>query len=83
MGFTGLRKSHKGQPVKEVFELFKQRVCAPVIQATAYASSLRRRLINMAAKIVRHGGWVILKVPRAVYEHLNFERLWQDTAAAG
>jgi hypothetical protein len=37
----------------------------------------------MAAKIVRHGGRVILKVPRAVYEHLNFERLWQNTAAAG
>jgi hypothetical protein len=39
-------------------------------------------LIDMAAKIVRHGGRVILKVPRAVYEHLNFERLWQNTAAA-
>jgi len=66
-----------------LFELFKQRVCAPVIPVTAYASSLRRRLIDMAAKIVRHGGRVILKVPRAVYEHLNFERLWQNTAAAG
>jgi hypothetical protein len=64
-----------------LFELFKQRVCAPVIQASAYASSLRRRLIDIAAKIVRHGGRVVLKVPRAVYEHLSFERLWHNTAA--
>jgi hypothetical protein len=66
-----------------LFELFKQRVCAPVIQTTAYASSLRRRLIDIAAKIVRHAGRVVLKVPRAVYEQLNFERLWHQTAPAG
>jgi hypothetical protein len=66
-----------------LFELFKQRVCGPVIQPTAYASSLRCRLIDMMAKIVRHGGQVILKLPRAVYEHLNVERLRQNTAAAG
>jgi hypothetical protein len=66
-----------------LFELFKKRVCAPVIQITAYASSLRRRLIDIAAKIVRHAGRLILKVPRAVYEQLNFERLWHQTAPAG
>jgi hypothetical protein len=67
-----------------LFELFKKRVCASVIQTTAYASSLRRRLIDIAVKIVRHAGRVILKVPRAVHEQLNFERLWHhQTAPAG
>jgi hypothetical protein len=66
-----------------LFELFKQRICAPVIPVTVYASSLRRRLVDTAAKIVQHGGQVILKVPLSVYEHLNFERLWQNTAATG
>jgi hypothetical protein len=66
-----------------LFELFKQRVCCPVIDTRAYASSLRRRLIDQAAKIVRHAGRIILKLPRAVYEHLHFYLLWQNSAAAG
>jgi len=66
-----------------LFEIFKKKVCAPVLERTLYAKSLRRRLIDMAAKIVRHGGRIILKVPQAVYEHLNFEQLWKNSAAAG
>jgi hypothetical protein len=45
-----------------LFELFKQRVCSPVIDTRAYASSLRRRLIDQAAKIVRHAGRITLKL---------------------
>jgi len=66
-----------------LFELFKQRVCSPVIDTRAYASSLRRRLIDQAAKIVRHAGRIVLKLPRAVYEHLHFYLLWQNSAAPG
>jgi Transposase DDE domain group 1 len=66
-----------------LFELFKQKVCSPVIDTCAYASSLRRRLIDQAAKIVRHAGRITLKVPRAVYEHLHFHLLWQNSAATG
>jgi len=66
-----------------LFELFKQKVCSPVMDTCAYASSLRRRLIDQAAKIVRHAGRIILKLPRAVYEHLHFHLLWQNSAAAG
>jgi hypothetical protein len=66
-----------------LFELFKQKVCSPVIDTCAYASSLRRRLIDQAAKIVRHAGRITLKLPRAVYEHLHFHLLWQNSAAAG
>jgi hypothetical protein len=64
-----------------LFELFKQKVCCPVIDTRAYASSLRRRLIDQ--KIVRHAGRIILKLPRAVYEQLHFHLLWQNSGAAG
>jgi hypothetical protein len=66
-----------------LFEFFKQKICAPVINTCARASSLRRRLIDQAAKIVRHAGQITLKVPRAVYEHLHFHLLWQISAATG
>jgi hypothetical protein len=66
-----------------LFELFKQRVCSPAMDPCAYASSLRRRLIDQAVKIVRHAGRITLKLPRAVYEHLYFYLLRQNSAAAG
>jgi hypothetical protein len=41
-------------------------VCFEVVEIGAYATTVRRRIIDMAAKIVRHGGPVILKVTAAV-----------------
>ena len=38
-----------------LYESFKQDVCAPVVEPVCYATTLRRRVIDIAAKIVRHG----------------------------
>ena len=56
-------------------------MCAPVLEPVCCATTLRRRVIDIAAKIVRHGGRVVLKVTAATFEALNFEVLWQRSAS--
>jgi hypothetical protein len=64
-----------------LFEAFMRDVCAPEIGATAYASTVRRRLIDVAAKVVSTGGQIILKITRATCERLNFMELWKRSLA--
>ncbi len=59
-----------------LFECFKEDVCGEVIPVAAYATTLRRRLIDVAAKIVRHAGQIILKVAASAMEQLQFADLW-------
>jgi hypothetical protein len=59
-----------------LFECFKEDVCGEVIPVEAYATTVRRRLIDVAAKIVRHAGQIILKVAAAAMEQLQFAALW-------
>ncbi len=60
-----------------LYEAFKEDVCKEVVPLTAYATTLRRKVIDIAAKIVRTGGKTILKVTRATWEHINIEQLWR------
>jgi len=60
-----------------LFEAFKADVAEPVIAVTAYPTTLRRSLLDVAGKIVRHGGRVVLKVTGAVLRRLRFDELWQ------
>jgi len=64
-----------------LFECFKEDVCGEVIPVEAYATTLRRRLIDVAAKIVRHAGKIILKVAAAAMEQLQFATLWARSNA--
>jgi hypothetical protein len=45
-----------------LLESFKEDVGAPVVGIGSYASTVRRRLIDIAGKIVSHSGETILKV---------------------
>jgi hypothetical protein len=47
----------------------------------AYATTVRRRIIDVAAKIVRHAGQIILKVAAAAMEQLQFASLWARSSA--
>jgi hypothetical protein len=60
-----------------LFEAFKEDVCADVVGLGAYAITVRRKIIDIAAKIVRRGGQVILKVTEATYKRLNLAHMWQ------
>jgi hypothetical protein len=64
-----------------LFECFKEDVCGEVIPVAAYATTVRRRLIDVAAKIVRHAGQIILKVAVAAMERLQFAALWARSSA--
>ncbi|MBW1697566.1 MAG: IS1380 family transposase [Deltaproteobacteria bacterium] len=64
-----------------LYESFKLDVCSPVVKVTAYAITVRRQLIDIAAKVVRHSGKIILKVTRATFQALNFAQLWEKSAA--
>lgn len=63
-----------------LFESFKEDVAAPVVPVTAYATRVRRTLVDFAGKLVRTGGQVILKVTRATLQHLRLEELWIRSA---
>jgi len=56
---------------------FKDDVGREVVPEVAYPTTVRRRLIDFAAKIVRHAGKIILKVTLVTYEQLKLKKLWQ------
>lgn len=59
-----------------LYECFKEDVCAGVVPLESYPTTLRRRVIDVAAKIVRTSGRVILKVAAAAWDFLGFDELW-------
>ena len=65
-----------------LYECFKQDVCHPVVPVTVYATTLRRQVLDVAGKIVRHAGRIILKVTEAVFQRLQIKELWQRSAAS-
>ena len=58
-----------------LLESFKEDVSAPVLPIGSYASTVRRRLIDIAGKIVSHGGETILKVSKACFDNLRLPEL--------
>jgi hypothetical protein len=59
-----------------LMESFKKDVSATVLPVGAYATTVRRKLIDIAGKVVKHGKTVILKLPQACFEHLRFLELF-------
>jgi len=63
-----------------LYEAFKEDVGASVLAPIAYPTTFRRKIIDIAAKIVRHAGRVTIKVPEAIWKHLRFDELWKRSA---
>jgi len=71
-----------------LYECFKQDVCRGVVPVACFATTLRRRILDVAGKIVRHAGRILLKVGRillkvtkSAWEHLRMETLWHRSGA--
>jgi len=64
-----------------LFETFKEDVCSAVVPVTAYATTVRRKVIDIAAKIVRKAGKIILKVTSATWNTLKLDLLWERSGA--
>lgn len=60
-----------------LLEAFQEDVSFGVIHAKSYATTVRRKLIDMAGKIVCHAGKVILKVTQSSWDSLNISDLWE------
>ncbi len=60
-----------------LFETFKEDVLEEVIPITSYAATVRRKAIDFAAKIVKTGRMVILKVHQSVADALKINLLWE------
>jgi hypothetical protein len=65
-----------------LLESFKEDVGAPVVGIRSYASTVRRRLIDIAGKIVFHSEQTVLKVTRACLENLRLPELLQRCQTA-
>ena len=61
-----------------LFEAFKEDVTYEVMPIASYATTVRRKLIDIAGKIVRTGGEIILKIAKPSWQRLNFEQLWEQ-----
>lgn len=59
-----------------LFEAFKEDIAEPVVPVRVYANTFRRQFLDIAGKIVRHGGRMMMKVSKATYERLQLDRLW-------
>ena len=64
-----------------LFEMFKEDVCSEIIPVVSYATTVRRKLIDIAAKIVKKSGKIILKVTSATWKNLKFDVLWKRSGS--
>ena len=60
-----------------LFESFKEDVLSGELPLACYATPLRRRLVDLAGKIVRTGGKTILKFSKAAWASLDLRALWE------
>lgn len=60
-----------------LMECFKEDVATPIVSIGAYATTVRRRLIDIAGKIVSHSEKIILKVSAACFESLRLPELFE------
>jgi len=59
-----------------LFQTFKEDTLKDILPITSYATTIRRTLIDFAAKVVRKGRGLILKVPEAIMNELKLQTLW-------
>jgi len=64
-----------------LFESFKTDVASDSVSPVAYPTTVRRQLIDIAAKVVSHAGEIVLRVTRAVCGRLNFKEMWRRSGS--
>ena len=60
-----------------IFETFKEDVLKEVIPVGSYATTVRRKALDFAAKIVNTGREIVLKIPQTIMDTLRFQTLWE------
>ena len=62
-----------------LYEAFKEDVCTPIVSISSYATTLRRKILDVAGKIVSHAGKITLKVTMSTWENIAFNQLWMKS----
>jgi len=60
-----------------IFETYKRDVTNQVIPVNVYPNTFRRKIIDFAAKITSGSGYVILNIPRAIFDNFKIEDIWK------
>ena len=60
-----------------IFETYKRDVTHEVISIKSYPNTIRRKIIDFAAKITSSAGYIILNVPRNIFDNLKINDLWK------
>ena len=60
-----------------IFETYKRDVTNDVIPISSYPNTFRRKIIDFAVKITSGSGYVILNVPRTIFENFKINDLWK------
>ncbi len=60
-----------------IMECFKEDVASQIVPAGAYATTVRRKLIDIAGKIVFHSGKITLKISEYCFTNLKFRELFE------
>ncbi len=59
-----------------LFEAFKENVSKDIIPKVCYATTFRRKIIDIAAKIAHTGGKIIFRVTEDTQKALNVTMFW-------
>ncbi len=60
-----------------IFETYKRDVTHEVISINSYPNTFRRKIIDFAAKITSSAGYIILNVPRIIFDNYKINDLWK------
>ena len=60
-----------------MYECFKEDACGAILPKVSYANTLRRKLIDLAAKIVKTSGNVWIKFTQSAWTSLQLNTLWE------
>jgi hypothetical protein len=60
-----------------LFQAFQEDALSPVKKVRSYANTVRRNVFDIAAKIIRKGHQLILKVQQSHFRLLNFDELFK------
>ena len=59
-----------------LYECFKADTCEAILPLETYASTFRRKVIDIASKIVRKSGEIWIKFTQATWNDLQLDKLW-------
>ena len=65
-----------------LFEAFKQDIGSDVVSPVWYATTFRRRYLDIAGKIIQTGRQIILKVTGAIRRALQLDLIWERSVSA-